>query len=108
MGNVILFLSCLLSGGMLIGMGIFTRGKKEPVGLNTGETVPKDSISDVPAFNRAVGWMWIILGLVFILAAVFAVWTVKAATVLIFVGTAVGVPGIMLGYKRIRKKYRRK
>ena len=105
MGNVILFLSCLLCGGMMTGMGLYTRRKKEPMGLNTGEVVPKDSISDVPAFNRAVGWMWIILGMVFIVAAVFAVWTVGAATVLMCAGVVIGIPGIVLGYKRIRKKY---
>ena len=61
----------LISAAPIIIIGIVQYRSKEPVGFWSGKKPPeKEQITDVKAYNRKHGLMWILLGVGFILCFV--------------------------------------
>ncbi|RKJ38913.1 hypothetical protein D7X94_14315 [Acutalibacter sp. 1XD8-33] len=106
MGNMILFLSCMLCGAIFIGLGIYAAKKKTPMNFWSGVDVPRESISDIPAYNRAMGRLWGGYSAVWFISGVAGLWQPVAATVLMCVLGSGGAVALVLIYKRIEKKYR--
>ena len=89
------------------GIGIFAWTRKKPMWFWSGSTVKESEITDVPAYNRANGIMWICFSLIYWVAAVLGIFRVEAAGVVIGVGTLVGIVLLIVAYKKIYNKYRR-
>ncbi len=89
------------------GIGIFAWTCKKPMWFWSGSTVKENEITDVPAYNRANGMMWICFSLIYWTAAVLGIFNARAAGPVIGVGTLVGIVGLIVAYKAIFKKYRR-
>lgn len=90
-------------------MGICFARKKEPVGFWTGQEFEKDEITDVIAYNRANGFMWIGFSVLLwfnAFAGLFGGGKLGGITLLIAMG--VGIPMLPFIYNRIYKKYARK
>lgn len=52
---------------LMIGIGIFQLKSKTPVGFYSGEKPPReDEISDLEAWNKKHGTMWVLYGIVII------------------------------------------
>ena len=89
------------------GIGIFAWTRKKPMWFWSGSTVKESEITDVPAYNRANGIMWICFSLIYWVAAVLGIFRVESAGVVIGVGTLVGIVLLIVAYKKIYNKYRR-
>ena len=89
------------------GIGIYAWKRKKPMWFWSGSTVNENEITDVPAYNRANGVMWICYSLIFWIAAVLGIFRVESAGVLVGVGTVVGAVVLIVVYKKIYSKYRR-
>ena len=89
------------------GVGIFAWTRKKPMWFWSGSTVSENEIKDVPAYNRANGIMWICFSLIYWFAAVLGIFKVRAAGVVIGVGTLAGIVLLIVAYKAIYNKYRR-
>lgn len=89
------------------GIGIYAWKRKKPMWFWSGSTVNENEISDVPAYNRANGIMWICYSLIFWIAAVLGIFRVESAGVLVGVGTVVGAVVLIVVYKKVYSKYRR-
>ena len=89
------------------GIGIFAWTRNKPMWFWSGSTVSENEITDVPAYNRANGIMWICFSLIYWVAAVLGIFRVEAVGVVIGVGTLVGIVALILVYKAICRKYRR-
>ena len=89
------------------GVGIFAWTRKKPMWFWSGSTVKESEITDVPAYNRANGIMWICFSLIYWVAAVLGIFNVKVVGVVIGVGTLVGIVALIFVYKAICNKYRR-
>ena len=89
------------------GIGIYAWKRKKPMWFWSGSTVNENEITDVPAYNRANGIMWICYSLIFWIAAVLGIFRVESAGVLVCVGTVVGSVVLIVVYKKIYSKYRR-
>ena len=89
------------------GIGIFAWTRKKPMWFWSGSTVKESEITDVPAYNRANGIMWICFSLIYWVAAVLGIFNVKVVGVVIGVGTIVGIVALIFVYKAIYNKYRR-
>lgn len=64
-GAVLGFILWLIVGALLVGMGIAAFFAKKEVGFFSNvKTLP---MGDVKAYNRAVGWLFIVYGIVFML-----------------------------------------
>ena len=87
-------------------MGICMGRSKEPVGFWTGQEIKKGEITDVPAYNKANGYMWLTFSVLFWISAfagLIAGGMIGGITLFIAVG--VGIPMLPFTYNRIYKKY---
>ena len=96
-----------LCGALFIGMGIYALRRHKPVGFWANSKAPRDKIADVPAFNRAVGRLWMIFGTLFIVLGLPLLAGQNSPFILISVLGAVCLTvALMMVYSRILSKYK--
>ena len=88
------------------GIGVYARKRKKPMWFWSGSEVKPWQIQDVSAYNKANGWMWIGYSLGFWASAILGLINVPAAGILVMVVCVLGIPGLVITYNRIYKKYK--
>ena len=91
---------------LFTGIGIYAMRRKKPMHFYAGSEVKPWEIRDIPAYNRANGWMWILFSLGFWAAALLSLFNVSAAGMLVALTCLVGIPILVVVYRRIYKKYK--
>ncbi len=92
---------------LLTGIGIFAWRRKQPMWFWSGSSVKEEEISDVRAYNRANGIMWIAFSLIFWAGTVAGIRNLKAAGIIIMAGCAAGCPLLIAAYRKIYRRYRK-
>ena len=87
------------------GLGVFAWKREKPMWFWSGSTVRPEEITDIPAYNRANGWMWITFSAVFWIAAVLSLLRISAAGTVLVAGCILGIPVLILTYNRIYNRY---
>ncbi|MCI9448111.1 MAG: hypothetical protein HFH36_12155 [Lachnospiraceae bacterium] len=114
MAEKIICMVIVLIGALpMVIIGIFQCRSKEPVGFWSGKKPPeKDRITDVKAYNRKHGIMWIVYGIGFFLCFVLAVFLgEELALAAVALGTVECIGGIfvMIAYhNKLNRRYFRK
>ena len=108
MGSIVFACIAGAIGACFTAIGIYARKRKEPMWFWSGSTVGENEISDVPAYNRANGNMWLFFSAFFWLAAVFGLLRAWIGGVFLAVGCIAGIPLLPFVYGRIYEKYRKK
>ncbi len=68
---IVTFIIYLIGAAIMIGIGISQLRSSSPVGFYSGEKPPeKEELTDVPAWNRKHGMMWLIYGMIILLTSV--------------------------------------
>ena len=106
MENLVFLIIMIPLAAFFTGLGVYAMGRKKPMWFWSGSEVKPYEIRDIPAYNRANGWMWILYSLGFWAAAALSLLNVPAAGVLVAVWCLGGIPVLVLGYNRIYKKYK--
>ena len=88
------------------GLGIYAMRRKKPMWFYSGLEVKPWQIRDIPAYNRANGWMWIVYSLGFWASAILSLVHVPAAGLAMAIWCLGGIPVLVLAYSRIYKKYK--
>lgn len=99
----------LVSIAPVIIIGIVQYRSNEPVGFWSGEKPPeKELITDVKAYNRKHGLMWILYGAGFILCCVCSVFleSMIAAGLCMFESIG-GIFGMIIYHEKLERMYRR-
>ena len=65
MGSIIWLIIMIPVSVLFSGIGIYAWKRKKPMWFWSGSTVEEYEISDVPAYNRANGIMWLVFSAVF-------------------------------------------
>ena len=91
---------------LFTGIGIYAMRRKKPMHFYAGSEVKPWQIRDIPAYNRANGWMWILFSLGFWAAALLSLFNVSAAGMLVALTCLVGIPILVVVYRRIYQKYK--
>ena len=91
---------------LFTGIGIYAMRRKKPMHFYAGSEVKPWQILDIPAYNRANGWMWIVFSLIFWAAALLSLFDTPAAGILLVVGCLAGIPGLVIAYGRIYRRYK--
>ena len=99
---ILIPLACLFTG-----IGIYAWNRKKPMWFWSGSTVKESEISDVRAYNRANGIMWIAFSSVYWIAAILGCFCPEASGPVIGIGTLVGIAALIFAYQKIYQKYRR-
>lgn len=93
---------------LFTGLGVYARKREKPMWFWSGTTVDEEEITDVPAYNRANGIMWIVFSAVFWASAVCGLARAKTGGIIMLAGCAAGIPALVFAYGRIYAKYKKK
>ena len=89
-------------------IGIYAWRRKKPMWFWAGDTVSEDEITDVRAYNRANGIMWLCFSLpLWIGTIVIVCHNIILGTNILLVDATVGLVLMMIAYTFIRKKYKK-
>ena len=86
-------------------IGIYAWRREKPMWFWSGSSVREDEISDIPAYNRENGIMWIVYSLAFWVSTFMGLWEVSTAGIVLIVGCLGGIPSLIITYNRIYRKY---
>ena len=106
MANLVFLLIMIPLAAFFTGLGVYAMKRKKPMWFWSGSEVKAWQIRDIPAYNRANGWMWILFSLGFWAAALLSLFNVSAAGMLAALTCLVGIPILVVVYRRIYKKYK--
>ena len=87
------------------GLGIYAWRRKKPMWFWSGSVVEEDEISDIPAYNRANGIMWLVFSLIFWSSTILGIFNMKGAGILLFLGCVPGIIILPIVYGRIYDRY---
>ena len=106
MENLIWYIVMVPCSALFTGIGIYAWNRKKPMWFWSGTAVKEEEISDVAAYNHANGVMWMLYSLIFWMSAIISHWNDYIALFLIIAGTVIGIPFLVVAYKRIYAKYK--
>ena len=87
-------------------MSVIAFSKKKPINFWAGDYMKPDEIVDVTAYNRANGVMWLVFGLMFVVAGVVEiVWHEYLGMLLLLLLCVPGFLVLMLCYQFIHLRY---
>ena len=107
MENILWLVIMIPIACLFTGLGIFAWKRKKPMWFWSGSTVKEYEITDIPAYNRANGIMWLAFSGVFWLGAVLGLFRLEAAGFVIGGGILLGIPALAFTYHKIYSKYRK-
>ena len=106
MESILFVLITVPLAAFFTGIGIYAMRRKKPMWFWSGSEVKPWQIRDIPAYNRANGWMWICFSAGFWAAAVLGLFNSAAAGLLLGCTCLIGIPSLVIAYQRIFKKYK--
>ncbi|MCR5485790.1 MAG: hypothetical protein K6F09_09375 [Clostridiales bacterium] len=87
-------------------IGIYSMKRKKPMWFNSSKPVKETEISDIKAYNKANGFMWLTFSLVFWISSFLGLKNVSAAGLVSALGCILGIPCLAVAYKKIYNKYK--
>lgn len=111
MENIIVCVIFTFTALFMIAIGISNLKSIEPVGFYSGvEPPPSKEITDIPAYNKKHGWMWVIYGIGFIVCGILSFPSNSDLVFTLFTLFYAfgGVIMLMIGHTFLEKKYRTK
>ena len=106
MENLIWYITMIPCSALLTGIGIYAWNRKKPMWFWSGSSVKETEISDVTAYNHANGIMWVVYSIIYWIATFAGSWNSVTAVSLIIVGCVIGLPLLVVVYKRIYARYK--
>ena len=108
MGNLIWLIIMIPSSLLFTCIGIYAWMRKKPMWFWAGDTVHEDEITDVCAYNRTNGIMWLCFSLpLWIGTIIGACHSIILGANIILADSTVGLVLMMITYTFIRKKYKK-
>ena len=92
---------------LFTGIGIYAWRRTKPMWFWSGSSVREDEITNVKAYNRENGIMWICYSAVFWISTIMGIWSVSTAGIVLAVGCLGGLPLLVIAYNRIYRQYKR-
>lgn len=103
---MVAFIIWSIVGFLFIGLGIGNFYAKRPVGF--WSNIPAPEIEDIKHYNRAVGWMWVIFGILMIVFGIPLLSGQNSPYVFLSVaGVVIEIIAIMIIYTRSVIKYQK-
>lgn len=106
--KVFIWLITMIPIGILfLSLGIYSVFRKKPMWFYSGTEVDEKDITDVVAYNRANGIMWMAFSAVYFISAILGIFQLNAAAYVSSIGSLAGIPILVFTYKKIYSKYKR-
>ena len=105
MTGIAWMLTMVLFSTVITGIGVYAWNRKQPMWFWSGSKVEDDEISDIAAYNRANGIMWLVYSLPYWVSTFVGLDDVELATGIVLVWALVSIPFLILVYRWIYNKY---
>ena len=92
---------------LFTGIGIYAWRRTKPMWFWSGSSVREEEITNVKAYNRENGIMWICYSAVFWISTIMGIQSVSIAGIVLAAGCLGGLPLLVIAYNRIYRKYKR-
>ena len=93
---------------VFIAIGIYSLKRKTPMHFWSGTTVKVEEISDVKAYNKANGIMWILYSFTFILGGILSLlFNTNIGGIIVAISSTLGIIILITVYNRIYQKYKK-
>ena len=92
---------------LFTGIGIYAWRRTKPIWFWSGSSVREEEITNVKAYNRENGIMWICYSAVFWISTIMGIRSVSIAGIVLAVGCLGGLPLLVIAYNRIYRIYKR-
>ena len=106
-GILIWMIIMIPCSALVTGIGIYALKREKPMWFWSGTEVSEEEITDIPAYNRANGIMWIVFSGIFWVSTLAAFASMKTAGLILIAGCAVGIPALLWTYSMIYARYRK-
>lgn len=107
MGNIIWLIIMIPISLLFTGIGIYAWQRKKPMWFWSGSTVKESEISDVSAYNRANGIMWLVFSLILWCSTFLGAMNMKAGGNLLIASCVIAVPILPIVYGKIYRKFKK-
>ena len=107
MGSIVFLIIMVPVSLLFTGIGVYAWRRKKQMWFWSGSTVEEDEISDVAAYNRANGIMWLGFALVMWISTILGAVSMKAGGIILAAGCLIGVPVLPIVYGKIYRRYKR-
>ena len=107
MENIIWLIIMVPVSLLFTGLGVYAWKRKKPMWFWSGSTVEESEISDISAYNKANGIMWIVFSAILWISTVLGCLNMKTGGFILIAGCMAGVPALPVVYGRICRKYRK-
>ena len=108
MGNLIWLIIMIPTSLLFTCIGIYAWMRKKPMWFWAGDTVSEDEITDVRAYNRANGIMWLCYSLsLWMVTIIGGCHNIILGANILLADSTVGLVLMMITYTFIRKKYKK-
>lgn len=95
----------LMTAAVFVSIGVFALNKKTPMNFWVGTTVESEEISDIKAYNKENGIMWILYGMTYIIAAIYTLlFGTTIGAIMIVLSCTIGLGALIVIYGGIYKK----
>ena len=105
-GAVIWYVTMFACAALFFFIGAYAIKREKPMWFWSGSEVDAAMITDVKAYNRENGRMWMLYSLWFWAAGFAWAWGAAVATVILVLGCTVGIRILISTYLKIEKKYK--
>ena len=105
MGDKLLFIITLAAAVLFTAIGVFAWRREKPMWFWIGPDIDPASLTDVSAYNRANGKMWLVYSLIFWLSAPVCLVNDVVGGLLMVILALAGLPVLAAVYKKIYGKY---
>ena len=107
MDNIIWFIIMIPISLLFTAFGIYAFIRKKPMWFWSGSTVNEDEITDIRAYNRANGIMWLCFSAVYWVSTVLGGFKTSLGGIVLVVGSVIACIALPVTYTRIYAKYKK-
>lgn len=105
--NIIWLIVMAPISAFFTGLGVYAWKREKPMWFWSGTTVDEKDITDIRAYNRANGIMWLVFSFLLWADTLLGAFNVDIGGIFMALSFFVGIPALALTYKRIYAKYKR-
>lgn len=106
--DTVLWLIIMVPVSLLFsGLGVYARKREKPMWFWSGSTVDDSEITDIPAYNKANGNMWLAFSAIFWVSTILGSLNMEAGGIVLIAGCVIGVPVLPIVYRKIYRKYKK-
>ena len=104
--NICFSVICLLCSLPFGAITIWAFKRKDPMHFWSGSTIKPEEITNIPAYNRANGLMWLIYTICMVVTGIVSLFNILIGVILIVITGVPGTIALIIAFNLISKKYK--